>query len=627
MIKDEIPRGQLSTIILMTLLERDKYGYEIIDEVLQNTSGKVSIKQPSLYSSLKRMEEQSLISSYWRDSEIGGKRHYYHLTDLGKKHLEKWKNDIPTQYYNTQNDVSNQNHSTEATKVLQQENLFNLEKQNNKQEEVLNDSKQDNAFVQFDLFSNSVILTPPSNDNQNNNDLEIRDNKNNLINNNDILKEDKFNTQSIVINQNPILTSYEKPIEEKSYNFEYVKKTNKSFSESLNSTKYEKKYIEHKMEPEVSTTKDENEYPSPDYTNNSTTLSSINVEPLDTIANKDNINAQKDKVTKQTMQINDTYIASENNNESNLTSGKDIEDCNIIVNKIDIKELKNYMPNNNNDKLVNTSNNLNDMNQEIPKENNKIFEKTDDGVFITERLNPEDMPKPTKWDTRRFEYYISANNVTPDLKKKNNNSNYEDRVKDLYEQSKMNAENQELELIDNKVKFSTYKDLQEFYKEQNIKFKPFEKSLKKTNKDYNMVKINKLNMLTSLSVFAYAVLVSLIFGIVYSFIPGVRFNKPISFIIMPIIVGIYFCYYLVCYLKTPQKRIALDISKYKLKSKYILVSILLIPLILSGNLIAGFTFKNISLYQISIFYPLCFVFTYFVYYFARKLILKSKNLY
>ena len=202
-----------------------------------------------------------------------------------------------------------------------------------------------------------------------------------------------------------------------------------------------------------------------------------------------------------------------------------------------------------------------------------------------------------------------------------------DRVKELYEQSKSNAENQELELIDNKVKFTTYKDLQEFYKEQNIKFKPFAKSLKKTNKDYNMVKINKLNMLTALSVFAYIAVISLIFGVAYSFVSGVRFNKPISFLVMPIGASIYFCYYLVCYLKTPQKRIALDIAKYKLNKKLILISLLFIPLILAGNLIAGFTFVNIRLYQISIFYPLCFVLTYFVYYFARKFILKSKNLY
>ena len=58
--------------------------------------GKISIKQPSLYSSLRRMEEQDLISSYWEDSSLGGTRHYYSLTQKGKEVYEKnkdlWKN-------------------------------------------------------------------------------------------------------------------------------------------------------------------------------------------------------------------------------------------------------------------------------------------------------------------------------------------------------------------------------------------------------------------------------------------------------------------------------------------------------------------------------------------------------
>jgi len=153
-----------STIILMTLLERDKYGYEIIDEVLSNTNGKVSIKQPSLYSSLKRMEEQSLISSYWRDSEIGGKRHYYHLTDFGKKNLEKWKEDLPTNLY--AND--NMNDSQSKTRVLQQENLFNLGiAQPTMPEQKPVEIKKDDAFVQFDLFSNALAVAPPSTQNEN----------------------------------------------------------------------------------------------------------------------------------------------------------------------------------------------------------------------------------------------------------------------------------------------------------------------------------------------------------------------------------------------------------------------------------------------------------------------------
>ena len=94
--ENEIPRGHLSTIILSTLLDGDKYGYEILKAVEKQTNGIIKIKQPSLYSSLKRMEDQNLISSYWRDSDIGGRRHYYRLTDLGRKQTIEWQKDLVT---------------------------------------------------------------------------------------------------------------------------------------------------------------------------------------------------------------------------------------------------------------------------------------------------------------------------------------------------------------------------------------------------------------------------------------------------------------------------------------------------------------------------------------------------
>ena len=61
-----------------------KMGYEIIKEVEQQTNGKVKLKQPSLYSSLKRFEQKGYITSYWGDSDIGGRRHYYSITPTGK---------------------------------------------------------------------------------------------------------------------------------------------------------------------------------------------------------------------------------------------------------------------------------------------------------------------------------------------------------------------------------------------------------------------------------------------------------------------------------------------------------------------------------------------------------------
>jgi len=89
-------RGSVNNIILKTLTNGDKYGYEIIKEVEEFSEGKIKLKQPSLYSSLNRFEEKKFVSSYWRESDIGGKRHYYHLTDIGLEYYKKFvlKEDI-----------------------------------------------------------------------------------------------------------------------------------------------------------------------------------------------------------------------------------------------------------------------------------------------------------------------------------------------------------------------------------------------------------------------------------------------------------------------------------------------------------------------------------------------------
>lgn len=76
-------RGSVYNIILKALQTGDKYGYEICKEVEEKTDGAYILKQPSLYSGLKRLEAQGDISSYWKDSALGGRRHYYTLTKSG----------------------------------------------------------------------------------------------------------------------------------------------------------------------------------------------------------------------------------------------------------------------------------------------------------------------------------------------------------------------------------------------------------------------------------------------------------------------------------------------------------------------------------------------------------------
>ena len=90
-ISADLIRGHINTIILRTLDERDKYGYEIINEIEEKSHGQYTLKQPTLYSALKRLESQGYIKAYWKTDEVtsGGRRKYFTLTELGREFSEK----------------------------------------------------------------------------------------------------------------------------------------------------------------------------------------------------------------------------------------------------------------------------------------------------------------------------------------------------------------------------------------------------------------------------------------------------------------------------------------------------------------------------------------------------------
>ena len=76
--------ADLIPLILLQLDSGDKYGLEITKNIETISNGKIIIKQPTLYTILKKLEKSRFISSYWEDSDIGGKRHYYKITNNGK---------------------------------------------------------------------------------------------------------------------------------------------------------------------------------------------------------------------------------------------------------------------------------------------------------------------------------------------------------------------------------------------------------------------------------------------------------------------------------------------------------------------------------------------------------------
>lgn len=89
-ISADLIRGHINTIILRSLYDRDKYGYEIINEINEKSHGQYTLKQPTLYSALKRLENQGYIQAYWKHDEVsaGGRRKYFRLTESGKEVAE-----------------------------------------------------------------------------------------------------------------------------------------------------------------------------------------------------------------------------------------------------------------------------------------------------------------------------------------------------------------------------------------------------------------------------------------------------------------------------------------------------------------------------------------------------------
>lgn len=94
-------RGQLDSIILRSLLDKDEYGLEIFNNIklLDNVMGE--IKQSTFYNALKRLENARLISSYEGDISKGAKRVYYSITPNGRRYLldeyRRWDIDSVTE--------------------------------------------------------------------------------------------------------------------------------------------------------------------------------------------------------------------------------------------------------------------------------------------------------------------------------------------------------------------------------------------------------------------------------------------------------------------------------------------------------------------------------------------------
>lgn len=83
-IASDLIRGHTETIILANLLSGDSYGYQINKAIQRKTAGQYELKEATLYTAFRRLEEAGCISSYWGDETSGARRRYYAITPRGR---------------------------------------------------------------------------------------------------------------------------------------------------------------------------------------------------------------------------------------------------------------------------------------------------------------------------------------------------------------------------------------------------------------------------------------------------------------------------------------------------------------------------------------------------------------
>ncbi len=91
----DLIRGHTDTIILAALLKEDSYGYRINRTLCDLTDGRYELKEATLYTAFKRLEEAGYIRSYWGDEAAGARRRYYAITTDGRtayrRMMQEWR--------------------------------------------------------------------------------------------------------------------------------------------------------------------------------------------------------------------------------------------------------------------------------------------------------------------------------------------------------------------------------------------------------------------------------------------------------------------------------------------------------------------------------------------------------
>jgi len=85
--RQEMLKGNTDTLLLALLENEAMYGYQIVKEVDERSSGYFAFKEGTLYPALHRLEKAKLIEGRWEDTPNNVRRRYYRISAKGQEAL------------------------------------------------------------------------------------------------------------------------------------------------------------------------------------------------------------------------------------------------------------------------------------------------------------------------------------------------------------------------------------------------------------------------------------------------------------------------------------------------------------------------------------------------------------
>ena len=93
--QQEMLKGNTESVLLALLELEPMYGYQIVKEVGQRSSGYFDFKEGTLYPALHRLERAGLVDGRWQDTPNSARRRYYQITAKGRQalvdRLQEWQ--------------------------------------------------------------------------------------------------------------------------------------------------------------------------------------------------------------------------------------------------------------------------------------------------------------------------------------------------------------------------------------------------------------------------------------------------------------------------------------------------------------------------------------------------------